>query len=364
MANCASTLDHYGTLEVDYDGYRNTTNTLEEYHTFEDTTDDSTGDGQVILGNLPHGGVILVNNGVVVRRENDVWVIKNGVTLATNGVIVHRTTHTTDDNITNVNLVVEGNIVVKNLIVVNNIVNFHNQFQIIVNVIVWVVNNNGDITSFGDYHFVLVDGYTAPRVAGCYDTYAADCATGSRPFTCAEDVLDLRNDFTIALRFKPIFTSPPSNANVTFLSYRETTSPSTRFGVRLHGAISSYSGTYKIKMDAATTPADISPSSVGISARVGREYESGTCLTAFIRWNQTSKILTLNVLRPGDVGGTDTNDETTWDVTYGDYILSEGSSKLFQVQGEDTPFALFYWDRVAIWNHRLADGEVRYDFVY
>lgn len=364
LSNCAAGIDHRGQLVVDYDGYWHHTNTAEQFHAF-DTADTTGGDAAGVVGVLPPAGGVMVNPAAVANLVNGNVQLQGGTALTVNGVWYARPSPAQPaDNPTG--LVVAGNVVVNNLWMRGNILNALGQFQIIANVLLWVADNTtgGDLVSVGDRQITLTDNAgTAPRVAGCIDTYAVDLYSTATNLHVYEDLIDLRSDFTVAIRLKLKYISIRTEQ---YWSYRETNPPSAVPGVKLQGEwqFDFFSGTNKLRFTASTTPADISPTGVGVPARVGREYPDGSCLSVFVRWNQASKILTLNVLQPGDVGGAATNDETTWSGSYGEYILSEGSEKYLQIKGEGVPQAAFYMDRFAIWGSRLSDGDVKYDWSF
>lgn len=330
LANCAATLEHHGPLVVDYDGNYFSTSTAEQFHTF---------DNDPIT--LPNAGGIFVNpNGNAVNAE---------------GVIMHR------PNEAGVAMVVDGDMEIDDLLVTGSILGGDGEFA--VGGITWTPGGTpGDVSTPG-FDFILTDPDSAARVAGCYDTYAADCSSAINPFTAYGDLINLRRDFTIGFRFKPVFASPPSVAVVDFYSYREAVNVSARTSVYLYGEIALYGSLYKMKMHAAVVPAKTNPTGSAVPARVGREYVSNSCLSVFMRWKQSTKTMTLNVLRPGETGGDDTNDTLALDVADGTYILSDGSDKRMIIQGGDGTVARFYWDRMTIWNHHLSDGQVRYEFL-
>lgn len=359
LANCASTLDHYGGLQVEYDGYHHSTNTVETYQWLNDDTDGWTQNGQ-----FPKAGGRLVNRGANVIRQNNRFVIDR-LTLGVDGVWVLRSNRKQRVNDLDVNLVTDGDVVVNNLIVVGNILNRLGNWVVIGNVLVWVMDNNlgFDVVSFGDQTITLTDNNgTAPRVPGCYDPYAADLYSVATNFHAYSDVIDLRNDFTVAIRLKIKYNL---NANEHYWSYREDSPPFTVKSLWMTGEWALDGGVLKCRIAANVTPENLSPSGVGVSARVGREYPDGTCLAVFMRWKQSTKVLTLNVLRPGDAGGSATNeDAAAWPGHYGDYIKNGGSEPYLQIKGEGVPQAAFYFERFAIWNHRLEDSAVVYEFTY
>lgn len=361
LANCASTLDHYGGLQVEYDGYHHSTNTVETYQGMND--------GDVSAGewdqpaNFPKAGGVFVNPAAIAFRENNRFVIE-WATINVNGVWLQRPSPAQAADDIKVTLLTPGDLVVNNLIVAGNILNAQGQWQVIGNVILWVADNNvgGNLVSIGDQTVTLTDNAgTAPRVAGCYDPYAVDLYSVATNLHTYADLIDLRNDFTVAIRLRIKYQAIRTE---NFWSYRETNPPSAVAGIKLTGEWALDAGTPKLRFTASTTPTDISPTAVGVPARIGREYPDGSCLAVFFRWDQSAKTITLNVLQAGDTGGSSTNDETTWAGSYGEYILSEGSEKYLQIRGENVPQAGFYMERFAIWNYRLEDSEVIYEFTY
>ena len=362
LSNCASSLDHQGNFLVEYDGYVNSTNTVETYQGMN-TGDPSAGEWDQ-PANFPNAGGVFVNPAAVaVVNDNEKFRIE-GVAINVQGVWLQRPSPAQDQDTFKITTLSPGDMAARGVIVGGNILNLQGQFAIVGNVLVWIANGvaGDNLVSIGDQQLTLDDSGTAPRVAGCLDPYAVDLVSTASRLSYDGDVLDLRADFTVAMRLKPIFDT--SAAILHYLSYRETTAPSTVYGIRLTGEVALSGSTLKVRFTFGATPSDISPTGVAVPARVGREYPSGSCLAVWMRWDQDTQTMTLNVLQPGDVGGSDTNDELTWSPSDGEHILSEGTSKNLTVRGENTPSASFYFDRLAIWNHRKSDSFVRYDFQY
>lgn len=355
LANCAATLDHYGQLEVNYDGYYFT----EGVNVPVPTT------GTYFDGGFPPAAGEFHNPAAVAQvQPNGNIIIKNGGGINFQGVWLQRPSPIQSSDELKVTFVSPGDVAVNNVIVVGNILNGRGQFKIINDVILWVGDNNtgGNLVSVGDQTITLTDSLgNAPRVAGCLDPYAVDLYSVATNLNATADLINLRADFTVAIRLRIKYLAIRVEQ---YWSYRETDPPSAVPGVKLQGEWALDGGIPKLRFTAYTTPADISPTSIGVPARIGREYPDGSCLAVFVRWEQSTKKLTLNVLQPGDTGGSSTNDETTWSPTYGDYIVSEGSEKYLQIRGEAATVASFYFERFAIWNSRLSDAEVKYDFTY
>lgn len=358
LANCAAEIQHYGEIQDDFDGYFHSTNTGEEFHAL--STDNFAGDMDV-PGVVPHAALMLVNPAAIfVQGQQE---IHGGAAINVQGVWLQRPSPAQSNDTFQVTLVSPHDIQVNNLVVVN-VLNAQGNFQLVANVIVWVANANAgaNLISIGDYQYTLVDTIgSAPRIPGCRDTHSVDLATTATTLAITQDLINLRADFTVAIRLKLVWQS---NRTEHYWEYRESIVPFTVAGVKLQGEWADVNGTPKLRFTASTTPTDISPTGVGVPARSGREYPSGSCVAVFVRWRQSDKTLTLNVLQEGDVGSSATNDEVVWSPSYGDYILSEGPDTYLQIRGEDAPAASMYMERFAIWNHRLSDSQVRYDFSY